>query len=359
MNPIERINQLGQSIWLDYIERSFTRSGKLKELIDKGISGITSNPSIFQKAISDGEVYNEQIFSLAKKGYDAEKIYESLVITDIVEATLVMEETYEASGGKDGFVSLEIDPYLAYNTERTISEADRLFQTINKKNLLIKVPATNEGIPAIKELISRGININITLIFSLEQYEQVIDAYLSGLEKRLEMGEEIANIHSVASFFVSRLDAKVDKMLADKSGKDLEGRIALSNSAIAYKHFQGILSSKRWKSLARKKAVIQRLLWASTSTKNPSYSSTLYVDNLIAPHTVNTIPTKTLEIVMEKAEFESTLESYIPRAERNLNKLSELNINLSRLNQELLVEGVKKFQDAYDELLNSIREKIK
>ena len=366
MNRIEQLHQQGQSIWLDYIERGMVQSGELQAKVDAGVRGVTSNPTIFQKAIADSDAYANDLTKLAKQDLTPKRIFETLAIADIQAACDVLCTVYAESQGKDGFVSIEVAPDLAYDTEATIDEAHRLWAAVDRPNLMVKVPATEAGVPAIRQLIADGLNINVTLIFALERYAQVKDAYLSGLENRVATGKEIGHIASVASFFVSRVDTNVDNRLdrvihetprqAD-AARGLQGKIAVANAKLAYRQFQQVFSGSRWEQLAAAGAQLQRPLWASTSTKNAAYSDLLYVDNLIGPHTVNTMPPATLEAFTDHGVVERTVDSGVDEADSAVKALAGLGVSLSEATAELEHEGVQKFADSYTELLETIKKR--
>ena len=363
MNPIHTLHKLGQSIWLDYIERGMVQSGELKRMVDLGVRGVTSNPTIFQQAITKSDAYQADLQQLAKQGKSPTEIFENLAIADIKSAADVLRLVYDASDGEDGFVSLEVAPDLAHDTDATIAEARRLHKAVDRPNLMVKVPATLAGIPAIRQLIADGININVTLIFSLERYAMVIDAYLSGLEDRVAVGQPVAKVASVASFFVSRVDVNIDSRLTAlaKQYPDqsegilaLQGKIAVGNAKLAYRQFQNVFTGARWEPLRAAGAQLQRPLWASTSTKNPNYPDLLYVDNLIGPHTVNTVPPKTLEDFQDHGVPALTLDQGIAEIETQMVDLHKYGISLTEVTNELEVEGVQKFADSYNELLDAI-----
>jgi transaldolase len=357
---LHTLAEVGQSIWLDYIDRLLITSGGLGTYVYRGLRGVTSNPTIFQKAISDGNAYDAQIQQMALSGKSEEEIYEGLAIEDSRMAADVLYPVFEATDGNDGFFSLEVNPHLAYDKQGTINEATRLFGMVDRPNIMIKVPATPEGVQAFQELTADGININVTLIFSLEQYDQVAEAYISALEKRAATVHDLQQIASVASIFVSRLDAKVDKMLTlyrTPKAEALMGEIAIANAKVAYQHFKEAFLSERWKHLEEKGARLQRVLYGSTSTKNPSYSDVMYVENLIGPNTVDTIPPKTLEDFLNYGVIALTLESDLEKARTHLNDLAELGIYLDDVTQQLLDEGVKQFAESYDSLIQTITEK--
>jgi len=361
MNPIKKLHSFGQSIWYDNIERRLLDNGELAAMIERGeIRGVTSNPSIFNNAIAKSNDYNTTLIPLAKKGATKEEIYESLAVTDIQAACDLFRQLYDEANGGDGFVSLEVSPYLAHETAKTAADAARLWNWVNRPNLMIKIPATKEGLPAISQSIFAGINVNVTLIFSVERYQEVIDAYMLGLERRLAAGKPIDHIASVASFFVSRIDSNVDARLEAASGMDavaLQGKIAVANAKLAYESHKAVLASDRWRKLQGAGGNIQRPLWASTSTKNPSYPDTKYVDELIGPDTVNTVPPKTLLAFMDHGTAALTLESNIADAREAMDMLSDLGISMAAVTQELEEQGVKAFADAFTSLLRSVEER--
>jgi transaldolase len=362
MTKMHEVAELGQSIWLDFIRRSFITSGKLQELIDAGLRGITSNPSIFEKAIVDSTDYDAQLQSLVEEGQPVDAIYQALVIEDIQRAADLLRPVYDRTAGGDGYVSLEANPELAHDTQGTIDEVRHLCGAVDRPNVMFKVPATGQGMPAIRTLIGEGININVTLIFGLDQYEEVAEAYVSGLERLAEStaggaaGASLAGVASVASFFVSRVDTLVDKQLESLSpdGQSLKGKIAIANAKVAYARFRHIFSGERWDNLARRGARVQRVLWGSTSTKNPAYSDTYYVDNLIGPDTVNTIPLETLQAFLDHGTVATPLESGLDEARQQLDWLSELGVDLDRVTQKLLDDGVQAFANAFSGLMSSI-----
>jgi len=365
MSKLIELEKIGQSIWLDYIQRSMITSGELKRLIDKGLRGVTSNPAIFEKAIAGSKDYDDDIKQLIKADHSLKQIYETLALKDIALAADQLRGVYDACNGKDGFVSLEVSPLLAYKTEETIAEAKRLFESVGRPNVMIKVPATAAGLPAITELIGCGVNVNVTLIFSLENYKAVAAAYQAGLEKLAKTGPAVTGGHpidkvaSVASFFVSRVDSAVDKELEAIGNSELAGKIAIANSKMAYAEYQGILQQSRWQELAAKGARAQRVLWASTSTKNPAYPDNQYVDELIGPDTVNTLPPPTLESFIDHGRVAETLTQGLPEAEDQVVKLADLGIDLKAITQKLQDDGVIAFAEPFAKLLESIAEKCK
>jgi len=359
MTGLQAILNLGQSIWLDYIDRPLLIGGEFENLLKKGVRGVTSNPSIFEKAITGTNRYDSSIERLAKKGLSAEGIYEHLALDDIARAADLLIPIYEESDGIDGYVSLEVDPLIAFDSEKTVSEARRLYRELDRPNIYIKVPATEQGMISIEELIGSGVNVNVTLIFSLEQYKRVCMAYIAGIENLIANSGDPSRMSSVASFFVSRIDSKVDKALADKGIDGLSGQIAISMAKVAYSEYKDAFSSDRWKGLSSSGARPQRLLWASTSTKNPEYSKTMYVDRLIGPGTVNTLPMQTLELVMRRKDFSVTIDNDVNSAVKNLFRLNESGIDIEDICEHLLDEGVEKFAKSFKSLIESIDSKIK
>jgi transaldolase len=364
MNPIERLHDLGQSIWLDYIRRDLLRSGELARMVSEGtVRGVTSNPTIFEQAISQGDLYNESMRPMVQRGWTPEQIFDALAINDIREATDILLPVYEATNGADGFVSIEVSPELANDGEATLREARRLWDALNRPNVMIKIPATIAGVPAIEQAILEGINVNVTLIFSLQRYAEVIDAYQRGLEQRLERGESLDHVASVASFFVSRVDSKVDAILEELmnlgSAKParadaLRGKIAIANAKLAYAQYKGAFGGERFETLRQGGARVQRPLWASTSTKNPAYPDTYYVDNLIGPQTVNTLPPQTIEAFRDHGTAELTLERDLADARGHIEALDSIGISMQTVTDELEREGVEKFAASYTSVLRTV-----
>ena len=357
---LHKLAEFGQSIWLDYIQRSLIQSGELAEHVQDGLRGMTSNPAIFEKAIGEGGEYDEQIQKLSLEGKSAREIYEQLAIDDIRMAAGVLRPVYDETKGGDGYVSLEVNPHLAHDKDATVSEARRLFEAVNQPNVMIKVPATAEGLLAIQDLIEAGVNINVTLMFSMAQYDMVAEAYMTALEKRAARVYDIRQIASVASFFVSRIDSKVDKILEafdTPEANALKGKIGIANAKMAYQHFKDTFDGKRWGLLAEKGARLQRVLYGSTSTKNPDYSDVMYVDGLIGPNTVNTVPPKTLEAFLDHGTIERTLDQDVDVARVQLEQLAKLGVDLDDVTRDLLDEGVEKFVKPYDKLIETIAEK--
>ena len=363
-NPVQDVQRLGQSIWYDNIRRGLLDSGELKRLIEMGVTGLTSNPTIFEKAIAGSTDYDEALTELARSDKSVDESYEALVIEDIRNTADLLRPIYERTGGVDGYASLEVSPKLAHDTAGTTAEARRLFGALDKPNVMIKVPATAEGIPAVRQLISEGININVTLIFSLEAYRKVMEAYIAGLEEYIGAGGDPSRIASVASFFVSRVDTAVDALLEERMRqgepdvKALMGKAAIANAKLAYREFQQVFGEERFSSLKGKQARPQRPLWASTSTKNPAYSDLMYVEALIGPDTVDTLPPATLTALLEYGKPGLTLEQGTDQAEEHLEALEEAGINMDQVTDKLLADGVKSFADSFDTLLANISEKM-
>ena len=365
--------QFGQSLWLDNLSRDLIVTGELKELISKrGIVGITSNPAIFEKAIKGNQIYDRDIEAGSKSGLSVLEIYETLVFEDIRNACDILLSVYEATNGADGYVSLEVPPTIARDTSSTIKEVKRYFKHLGRKNLMIKIPGTAEGLPAVTEAISNGINVNVTLLFSVESYVNTAWAYIEGLEKRAAGGEDISNIASVASFFLSRIDTNIDDRLDNllKKGVDesteskilaIKGKIAVANAKVAYQKYKEIFSSERWQALAAKGAKPQRLLWASTGTKNPAYSDVMYVDELIGLNTVNTLPPQTVEACADHCSPDNRIESNLDQAYKVIELLKDpaINIDLDAVMAELLENGIELFIKPFDSLMNSLEVKIK
>ena len=366
-NPLLKLATFGQSIWLDYIRRKMIDSGELKKFIEAdGLKGVTSNPSIFQKAIAGSDDYDEAIRKLTQAGKSVKEIYETLTVEDVGQAADVFRPTYDREDGKDGFVSLEVNPHLAHDTGGTITEARHLWQALSRPNVLIKVPATKEGLPAIQQLISEGVNVNVTLLFGLPRYKEVAEAYISGLEARAEKGQPLKQVASVASFFLSRidvlLDPRLEKMAAAggpnaKGAGELIGQIAIASAKIAYTIYGEIFGSERFKKLAGRGARPQRLLWASTSTKNPAYADVKYVEPLIGPETVNTLPPETLEAYRDHGDPAARLTEDVDHYASYLQRLPELGIDLNQATQQLEDEGVEKFNQPFDSLMKTLEDK--
>ncbi len=368
MTKLDEIAQQGQAIWLDDIRRSYLTGGELAQWVEKGLRGLTSNPTIFEKAILGSADYDDLLRERALAGKSAMEIFQALAVRDIRQAADILHPVYSATNGADGFVSLEVNPALAQRTDETVEEATRLFAAVDRPNLMIKIPATSAGIPAIQATLARGINVNVTLIFSLAQYDAVLQAFMAGVEQYAACGGDVEKLASVASFFVSRVDSLTDKKLqavidqdpaspqAEKA-RQLLGKIAIANAKLAYGRFQEVCASERWQKLAVLGARPQRPLWASTSTKNPAYPDTMYVDNLIGPHTVNTLPPDTLQAVMDHAQTVRTVDQKVSEARRQVMQLAELGISLDAITRQLQQEGVASFKKSFDSLIASITKK--
>ncbi len=357
MAKLDKLAELGQAIWLDYIRRSFITSGELKALIDVGLRGVTSNPMVFDKAIAGSADYDEALKVLAEQGKTDSEIYEELVLDDIQRTADALLPVYEKTAGLDGYVSLEVSPAISSDTDATIREVWRLSTQLDRPNVMIKVPATPAGIPAIQTLVGEGVNVNVTLIFSLNHYQAVAEAYISGLEGRLAAGGDVSSVASVASVFVSRVDTAVDALL-DKAGHpELQGKIAIANAKVAYARFQEIFTAERWDRLAAHGARKQRVLWGSTGTKNPTYSDTLYVDGLIGPDTVNAVPPATLQAFLDHGNIATTLQDGLENARDDLDQLAGLGIDLDAITEQLQEEGVAAFEKSFNNLMASISEK--
>jgi transaldolase len=363
-NPLKQLGTFGQSIWLDYIRRDLMSGGGLRRLIeDDGLRGMTSNPSIFEKAIADSHDYDEDIRAMTLKGKGTEAIYEALSQRDVQSAADEFRPLYDRTDGRDGYVSLEVNPHLAHDINGTMEEARRLWTALNRPNVLIKVPATDEGLPAIQQLISEGISVNVTLLFGLPRYRKVTEAYIAGIEARSAQGKPVKHVASVASFFVSRIDALVDPLLerlitqggreADLA-KKVHGQTAVASAKMAYQIYQEIFDSDRFRKLAALGARVQRLLWASTSTKNPEYSDVKYIEALIGPDTVNTAPMETLDAYRDHGEPKARLEQNVKEARRALERLPELGIIIDNLTRQLEDEGVEKFNKPFDKLMETL-----
>src|SRR3954451_395759 len=370
MNPVKALESHGQSVWLDFLARGFIAKGELKKLIDSdGVKGVTSNPSIFEKAIGSSDEYDAAIADALKRGdRPVAELFEQLAIEDIRNAADVLRPVYDRLNGEDGFVSLEVSPYLAMDTKGTIAEARRLWKEVDRKNLMVKVPATPEGLPAIEHLTAEGISVNITLLFSQKVYIDVAEAYLAGLETYIAGGGDPSHVASVASFFVSRIDSAVDKQLDEKITKAndpteqqrlaaLKGKVAIANAKLAYQHYKRLFSGPRWEKLKAKGARPQRLLWASTGTKNKAYSDVLYVEELIGPNTVNTVPPATLDAFRDHGVPRDSLEENLNDAKQVLEELEKSGISLDAITEELVKDGVKLFADAADKLYGAVAQK--
>jgi transaldolase len=354
---LKKLQEIGQSVWVDSLSRDDIQNGNLQRMTDNGVLGVTSNPTILQQAIVKSELYDQELQELAEKTDDAREIFRRIAVHDIRDASDIFMPVYEQTDHQDGYVSLEVAPELAFDTEGTITRAKLLWEMVDRPNLLVKIPATKEGLGAIEESIAAGISINVTLIFSLERYRAVAEAYIRGLERLVEGGGDPSNVASVASFFVSRVDTETDRRLEEVGREDLKGRLAIDNAKIAYQEFKKIFGGPRWEHLESRRAKKQRPLWASTSTKNPEYKDTVYVDNLIGPETVNTMPFATLKATMDHAEVRPTLEEGIDEARKLFEELREAGVDYDDVVELLETEGVQKFADSYDELMGEIDQK--
>ncbi|NQT05460.1 MAG: transaldolase [Dehalococcoidia bacterium] len=360
MENLKEVRKVGQSLWLDYIQRGLITSGQLKQLVDSGVSGLTSNPTIFHKAVTQGQDYDEAIKSILKSRPDASvmDIYDRLTVEDIQMAADVFRPVYDASDGMDGLVSLEPTPELAYDTEGTVNEVRRLWRLVDRPNLMVKVPATPPGIPAIEKLLAEGININITLMFSMAHYEAVARAYLQGIARFPNPRQ----ITSVASFFVSRVDTYVDKeleKLGTEEARALRGKAAVANSKLVYHRFKEVFSSPEFTRQRERGARLQRVLWGSTGTKNPDFSDVKYVEELMGPDTVNTLPTDTMEYFLDHGKVKDALNKGLAEAEQVLSDLRKVGIDLDAVTEQLQVDGVKAFQDSFDQLIAALEEKCR
>lgn len=349
--------QQGQSPWIDNLTRPALRSGQLQKMVGDGIRGVTSNPTIFQKAMTGSDAYEDQFRDLLGRG-SVEDAFWEMAVDDVTEACGVLRPVHDSSDGCDGFVSIEVSPSLANDTDATIRDARSLHERIALPNLFVKIPATEEGVPAIQKMISEGRNINVTLIFSLERYDEVMEAYLSGLEALAAGGGDLSRVHSVASFFVSRVDTEVDRRLDSLGGSDeLKGKAAVAQAKLAYELFEGRFSGPRWEALKGRGALPQRPLWASTSTKNPEYPDLLYVDTLIGPHTVNTMPDATIDAFLDHGTVARTVDQDIDGARSELDRLAEAGVNMDDVSRTLEEQGVSSFVKSYEEVLQSLTDK--
>jgi transaldolase len=357
-NNVKQIHDFGQSIWLDFIDRQILKSGKLKQMIEEdGLRGVTSNPAIFEKAISSSSDYDADIATLSKDGQTTEELFFELAVKDIQDACDVFDPVYnDEVVGADGYVSLEVSPFLALDTEGTAKQAEELWKKVDRKNVMIKIPGTQPGLAAIRQTIAKGINVNVTLLFGLERYEAVTEAYISGLEDHLAAGHSIGHISSVASFFLSRIDVVVDPLLEEKGEKSLMGEVAIASAKKAYEIYKRVFSTERWQKLADQGAKPQRLLWASTGSKNPAFKDTKYVEALIGPDTVDTVPLETIDAFRDHGIAANNLESGLEEATKTLEKLKELGIDLDAITQQLEDEGIDKFNKPFEKLLKAIEE---
>jgi len=371
-NPLKALLGYGQSMWLDYIRRDLITGGTLEKLIEEdGLRGMTSNPSIFEKAIAESSLYDDILQSLASKpDLDTKSRYEQIAIRDIQDAADLLRPVYEESKFRDGYVSLEVSPLLALKTKETIDEARRLWKTVNRENVMIKVPGTAEGLPAIRQLIGEGININVTLLFAQEVYEKVAEAYIAGLEDLAKRGGNLKKMAGVASFFISRIDTLVDSMIDDKLKtttdaqqqvllKNLKGKVAIANGKLTYQRYQKLFSGPRWETLAAKGAQTQRVLWASTSTKNPAYRDVMYVEELIGPDTVDTMPPVTVDAFRDHGKLRNSLTENVPAAQKVMDDLAKAGISIKEVTTKLTADGVKLFADAFHKLLAAVEKSAK
>ncbi len=362
-SPLERLSNLGQSVWVDFLSRESIRGGHLQELIDRySVVGATSNPTIFQKAMSEGSAYDEQLHELVEQEptcpADVERAFWALAEQDIKDACDLFRPVWDAGGGRDGYVSLEVDPRLAYDTLQTFREAIRIHKSVERPNLMVKIPATKPGLAAIEDVIAKGHSINVTLIFSLQRYAEVAESYIRGLERLVAEGGNPRAVASVASFFVSRIDTEADRRLQEVSAaEELQGKLAIANAKLAYAHYLDAFSGPRWEYLAGKGASPQRVLWASTSTKNPAYPDTLYVEELIGPDTVNTMPEETIKAYQDHGSPQARLQSDLQDAHALLAQLEQVGVDYGDVTDTLEREGVEKFSDSFDQLLQALREK--
>jgi transaldolase len=356
--PLEGLSELGQSVWIDNLSRESIRGGHLKELIDDfSVVGATSNPTIFQKAMSQGNAYDEQLSKLAEKGVDLESSFWALAQQDIQDACDLFHTVWDGGGGKDGYVSLEVDPRLAYDTLETYREAIRLHEEVDRENLMVKIPATKPGLAAIEDVIAKGRSINVTLIFSLARYAEVAESYVRGLERLVAEGGDPSVVASVASFFVSRIDTEADRRLQEAGHPELQGKLAIANAKLAYEHYKQVFSGERWEYLKGKGATPQRVLWASTSTKNPDYADVMYVEELLGPETVDTMPEDTVKAYQDHGKPEPRLERDLDGAHKVFDDLKAAGVDYDDVTDTLEREGVEKFSESFDELLAALGEK--
>lgn len=357
--PLEQLAEHGQSVWIDFLSREFVEKGDLQGLIEKGVNGVTSNPTIFQSAIAGGDAYDEQLREILKEETEPKEVFLQLATRDIRGACDLLRPVHDEGSGRDGWVSLEVDPTLAHDTQGTIDEASRLHELIDRKNLLVKIPATKQGLPAIEESIARGIPINVTLIFSLERHREVAEAYIRGLERLVEGGGDPGRVASVASFFVSRVDTEVDKRLDAIGGHDdLKGKLAIANAKLAYVTYEEIFSGDAWKALEAKGASVQRCLWASTSTKNPDYPDTIYVEELLGPETVNTMPRELIDAVLDHGQIRGdTIKEDLEGARKLFEDLKAAGVDYDDVTETLEREGVEKFAKSFKELFADVESK--
>lgn len=370
-NPLKALQEHGQSVWLDYIRRSFITDGELRRLIEEdGLQGVTSNPAIFEKAIAGSADYQDLVTAPESQPLDAGALYENIAVRDIQDAADLLRPVYEQTQQRDGYVSLEVSPLLAHDAQETIAEARRLWTAVGRHNLMVKVPATPEGLPAIQQLISEGINVNVTLLFSQAMYEEVAAAYITGLEQRAARGDSLSTVASVASFFISRIDTAVDALLDARLAastdtneqrllRSLAGKVAIANAKLTYQRYRELFSGSRWEALSSKGAQTQRVLWASTSTKNPNYRDVMYVEELIGPETVNTLPPATFDAFRDHGRLRASLTEHVEEAYDTMATLTRVGISMKEVTDTLLDEGVRLFADAFEKLLQAVADKAK
>jgi transaldolase len=354
---LQKMRELGQAPWVDEISREDIKNGGLERMIEDGIVGVTSNPAIFQKAIANSDLYDEQLQDLARREDDPKEIFWEIARTDIQDACDIFMPVYERTGGQDGFISLEVQPDIAHDSQATIDEATRLHEMVERPNLFVKIPATLPGLVAIEEMIALGKSINVTLIFSLERYREVVRAYIRGIQRLVESGGDPSGVRSVASFFVSRIDTEADKRLEELGADDLKGKLAIANARLAYQIYKEVFGGSRWRTLEERGANRQRLLWASTSTKNPDYPDVMYPENLVGPETVDTMPKSTIQAVMDHAEIRPTLEEGVEEARELFRRLREVGLDYEDVTDVLETEGIQKFAEPFNELLEEIKNK--
>lgn len=360
MNPLKQLHEAGQSIWLDFFDREIMNSGTLQKMIDEDkLGGITSNPSIFEKAIASGSDYDEDVKKFATEHADPEQVFFRFAVKDIQRAADFLRPVYDAAGGNDGFVSLEVSPFLANDEEGTVQQAIELWNQVDRENVMIKIPGTKEGLNAIRRATAHGINVNVTLLFGLNRYRAVTDAYLSGLEDRVKDGKPIDKVTSVASFFLSRIDVLLDPQLKEKGLDDLVGKVAIDSAKSAYAIYEEVFGSDRFKKLEEKGAKKQKVLWASTSTKNPDYSDVMYVEALIGKNTINTLPLETIDAFRDHGKVELTVGQNMDKVRANLDKLKSNGFDLDEVSDHLEKDGIEKFNQSFKKLLQAIEEKSK
>ncbi|HVM17037.1 MAG TPA: transaldolase [Gaiellaceae bacterium] len=360
-SPLHRLSQLGQSVWIDALSREWLETGELERMLrEDAVVGVTTNPTIFQKALAEGDRYDDQLREVLAEEQDAKEVFYRLAVRDVRAACDVLRRVWDEGKGQDGYVSMEVDPTLAHDTDGTLEEALRLHEWIDRPNLLVKIPATREGLPAIEECLARGKSINVTLIFSLERYAAVVDAYQRGIERLVESGGDPSAVSSVASFFVSRVDVEADKRLeaiGTEEALALRGKLAVANAKLAYEHWQQAFATERWRRLEERGATAQRCLWASTSTKNPEYRDVIYVEELIGPKTVNTMPKETIDAFQDHGEAEVRLTRGVEEARQLLVRMESVGLDYDDVTDTLEREGVQKFADSFEELLDGVRAK--